>query len=155
MPQSMILNGKRYILLEQAEYNQLLARTQELPEPAFPEPDARGYYPALETAAVVIARKISRGRRALGLTQVELARQAGIRPETLNRIEQAKHTPTVATIDKIDRALKAAGEVDEPDVGLLPHERWLQDHPQASPDGNLPAGSVPAKGQRTPRRKKK
>jgi transcriptional regulator with XRE-family HTH domain len=37
-----------------------------------------------------------------------LARRAGIRPETLNRIEQAKRSPSVATVEKIDRALKAA-----------------------------------------------
>jgi transcriptional regulator with XRE-family HTH domain len=37
-----------------------------------------------------------------------LARRAGIRPETLNRIERAKTTPDVATLAKIDRALDAA-----------------------------------------------
>jgi transcriptional regulator with XRE-family HTH domain len=37
-----------------------------------------------------------------------LARRAGIRPETLNRIERAKTTPDVATLAKIDRALGAA-----------------------------------------------
>jgi transcriptional regulator with XRE-family HTH domain len=40
--------------------------------------------------------------------QVELARRAGIRPETLNRIEKGKTTPDVATIAKIDRALETA-----------------------------------------------
>jgi transcriptional regulator with XRE-family HTH domain len=37
-----------------------------------------------------------------------LARRAGIRPETLNRLEQGRHTPTIATIDKLDRALTEA-----------------------------------------------
>ena len=37
----------------------------------------------------------------------ELARQAGIRAETLNRIERCKLTPSVATVDKLDRAIKA------------------------------------------------
>ena len=37
--------------------------------------------------------------------QVELARRAGIRTETLNRIEKGKHAPSVSTIEKLERAL--------------------------------------------------
>jgi predicted transcriptional regulator len=73
-----------------------------------PEPDADGNYPAREAAAVIQAQDILRARRRLGLTQVELARRAGIRVETLNRLEHAKHQPSVATIGKIDRALREA-----------------------------------------------
>jgi DNA-binding XRE family transcriptional regulator len=121
MPQTLTLAGKRYVLLEQEEYERLLAQAQEWPEPALPGPDANGDYPAVASAKAMIARKIVRGRRALGLTQVELARCAGIRPETLKRIEQGQHSPSLATLEKIDRALKEAGEVEEPDIGpLLP-----------------------------------
>jgi transcriptional regulator with XRE-family HTH domain len=35
-----------------------------------------------------------------------LALRAGVRVETLCRIETGKHTPSVPTIDKLDRALK-------------------------------------------------
>lgn len=70
-------------------------------------PDAHGNYPAIEALQVSIARSILRHRRALGLTQADLARRAGIRPETLNRIEKAQHSPSVPTVDRIDRALKA------------------------------------------------
>lgn len=45
---------------------------------------------------------------AAGLTQKELARRAGIRPETLNRIEKGKVTPVVTTIEKIVGALQRA-----------------------------------------------
>ena len=83
--------------------------TQQAPwEPPMPEPDAAGNYPVLEAMAVALARDILRARRKLGLSQAELARRAGIRPETLNRIEQGKHKPSVPTIDKIDRALRSA-----------------------------------------------
>jgi transcriptional regulator with XRE-family HTH domain len=41
---------------------------------------------------------------------VELARRAGIRVETLNRIETGKRTPSIATIEKLDAALRAAGK---------------------------------------------
>ena len=42
------------------------------------------------------------------MTQMELAKRAGISQETLNRIEHGKNQPSVPTIAKIDRALKAA-----------------------------------------------
>jgi predicted transcriptional regulator len=40
----------------------------------------------------------------------DLAR-AGIRVETLNRIEMGKHSPTMRTMQKIDRALKRAEKI--------------------------------------------
>jgi DNA-binding XRE family transcriptional regulator len=72
------------------------------------EPDSRGNYPAVEYARASLARKIIKSRRQAGLTQAELARRAGVRPETLNRIEKGKTTPDVATIAKIQRALETA-----------------------------------------------
>jgi ribosome-binding protein aMBF1 (putative translation factor) len=106
-PQYRTLNGKRMVLLEEREYERLRDKADEW-EPIMPPPNADGNYPAKEYMLASIARSIIRHRRRLGLTQVELARRAGIRAETLNRIEHAKHSPTVATIEKIDRALKEA-----------------------------------------------
>jgi DNA-binding XRE family transcriptional regulator len=80
--------------------------------PAPPKPDAKGNYPALPYARASLARKLIRRRQAAGLTQVELARRAGIRPETLNRLEQGRHTPSIATVDKLDRALTEAEQSD-------------------------------------------
>lgn len=99
--------GKRKVILDEADYEALL-RKADVWEPELPSPDARGNYPALQALAVVQARDILRARRRLGLSQAELARRAGIRPETLNRIEQGRNKPSVPTIAKIDRALKAA-----------------------------------------------
>jgi transcriptional regulator with XRE-family HTH domain len=59
-----------------------------------------------------LARKIIRHRRRAGLNQAELARRAGIRPETLNRIEQGKHSPTPRTVARIDKALREAEEAN-------------------------------------------
>ena len=81
--------------------------------PRFPEPNARGHFPAAETFAVSIARGIIRRRRALGWSQAELARRAGVRVETVNRIERAKHSPSVRTVDKIDSALKKLEEAQQ------------------------------------------
>lgn len=96
--------GRRVVVLDQAEYERLREKADEW-EPPMPQPDAEGTYPGVEALRVSLARKILRHRRRLGLTQAELARRAGICPETLNRIERARNTPSVATVEKIERAL--------------------------------------------------
>jgi DNA-binding XRE family transcriptional regulator len=100
--QTLTLAGQRFVVLPEARYRELAG---DAAEPLLPAPDADGNYPAVDTMRAMLARKIVRARRAAGLTQVELARRAGIRPETLNRIEQGKNSPSVASIDKIERAL--------------------------------------------------
>jgi transcriptional regulator with XRE-family HTH domain len=65
-------------------------------------------YPAVEYARASLARKLIRRRPKARLTQAELARRAGIRAETLNRIEKGKTTPDVATIALLQRALDHA-----------------------------------------------
>ncbi|MBI3462040.1 MAG: helix-turn-helix transcriptional regulator [Planctomycetes bacterium] len=108
-PEMLTLKGRPYVLVPQRDYERL---TGEPLEPAMPQLDAQGNYPALEAMRVLLARDIIRDRRKLGLNQRELAKRAGIRVETLCRIETGKHTPSVPVIDKIDRALKAA-EADQ------------------------------------------
>jgi ribosome-binding protein aMBF1 (putative translation factor) len=111
--QTIKLKGQRFVMLPEAEYKRLerLAAgaerdTAELP--ALPKPDAGGNYPALQYIKASIARDIIRERKALGLTQAELAARAGLRQETLSRLESGKHSPTVRTVEKIDRALQTA-----------------------------------------------
>ena len=103
--QRVIVKGTPMVMMDEGTYEALL-RKADLWEPNLPLPDSDGNYPALQALAVLQARDILRARRKLGLTQVELARRAGIRPETLNRIEQGRNKPSVPTIAKIDRALK-------------------------------------------------
>jgi transcriptional regulator with XRE-family HTH domain len=78
--------------------------------PPLPEPDEEGNYPAIEYLRASIARNVVRERVEAGLTQRELAKLSGVRVETLCRIETGKHTASTATIDKLDRALKAAAK---------------------------------------------
>jgi DNA-binding XRE family transcriptional regulator len=83
---------------------------QRIQSPKSPMPPLNddGTYPAVAAARVSIARTVIRQRSEAGLTQKALAEMAGIRVETLNRIEKGKVTPDTATIAKIDRALKRA-----------------------------------------------
>jgi DNA-binding XRE family transcriptional regulator len=105
--QGVTLAGQRFVIVPEGEYRRL-REAAEGTAPELPAADARGSYPAVETMRALLARDILRHRRALGLSQAELARRAGIRPETLNRLEQGKHSASVPTVDKIDRALRAA-----------------------------------------------
>ena len=112
--QELTFGGEQFVVLPKREYRRLLAQeaqeqeASDPPEPELPPPNAQGNYPAVETLKAMIARDIIRERRALGLSQAELARRAGIRVETLNRIERGKFAPSVRTVDRLDRALKAA-----------------------------------------------
>ena len=108
MPTTIHLGGRSCVLVERKEYDRLtaLARMENLPP--LPEPDAKRNYPALEYARASLARDIIRARVEAGLTQRELAELAGIREETVCRIETGKHTPSVPTIEKIDRVLREA-----------------------------------------------
>ena len=103
----MTIHGKRCVAIEAAELRRLerLAHKQS-PLPPLPAADAKGNRPALEYIQVSIARDIIRERRSLGLSQVQLAELAGLRQETVSRLETGRHSPTVRTIEKIDRALK-------------------------------------------------
>ena len=76
--------------------------------PALPTANAAGHIPAVEYAQASLARKLIRRRWNVGLTQAALARKAGIRPETLNRIEKGKSTPDTSTVEKLIRALERA-----------------------------------------------
>jgi ribosome-binding protein aMBF1 (putative translation factor) len=110
IPKKLNLGGKEFVIIDRKEYENLIKVRSERHNaaasgPELPRPDHRGLRPARETLRAILARDIIRDRVAQGLSQGELARRAGIRAETLCRIEQGRHTPTIATIEKIDRVL--------------------------------------------------
>ena len=107
--QTLNLVGKEFVVLERSEYDRLRALEQESDEvvlPPLPRAKANGNRPALEFVRATIARDIIKDRMALGLSQQDLAKLAGIRQETLCRLETGKHSPNVRTVDKIDQALQ-------------------------------------------------
>ncbi|MGD0540346.1 MAG: helix-turn-helix transcriptional regulator [Tepidisphaeraceae bacterium] len=71
------------------------------------KPDADGNVPALEYARASLARKLIVQRKARGWSQAELARRAGVRIETINRLEKARHTADPVTARKIEAAFEA------------------------------------------------
>jgi DNA-binding XRE family transcriptional regulator len=115
MAETIERRGKRFVLVEEREYRRMKrAMPAEPPMPSIPEPDAQGLRPALETARAVMARDIIEGRRKVGWTQAELAKRAGVRVETISRLEAGKQTPTVTTVERIDKALaKAEREMEK------------------------------------------
>jgi DNA-binding XRE family transcriptional regulator len=108
---TLTLEGKTFVLLEQAEYDRLRTLAQAIDEselPPLPKLDADGNYPAIPYARASLARKLIRRRCAAGLTQEELAKRARVRLDTVSRIERAASSPDVSTVEKIIRALEKA-----------------------------------------------
>ncbi|HVT89893.1 MAG TPA: helix-turn-helix transcriptional regulator [Tepidisphaeraceae bacterium] len=100
--QTITRGGKRFALVSIAEYERLAGM------PPFPKVDADGTSNAIEFARTAIARRLIQDRRAARLTQQQLAALAGVRQETISRLESGKHTASVRTIDRIDRAIRKA-----------------------------------------------
>ena len=75
--------------------------------PPFPQADSRGRFPALEYARVSLARDLIRARKGAGLNQQQLADLAGLRQESISRLESGKCTARPGTVDKIMRAVEA------------------------------------------------
>jgi DNA-binding XRE family transcriptional regulator len=109
--QRLELEGKRFVILEETEYERLCREAREAPAedelPELPKPDKHGRFPAVEYARLALARDLIRDRKGLGLSQQQLARLAGVRQETLSRLESGKHTANTRTVDKICKALEA------------------------------------------------
>jgi DNA-binding XRE family transcriptional regulator len=107
------IQGQRFVVLPQAEYEQLMSRRASGEDddlPPLPKPLVNGNFDAVAFSRASLARKLILDRRASGLSQAELARRAGVRVETLNRIERCKLTPSVATVEKLERAMKPSNE---------------------------------------------
>lgn len=108
--QRIEIAGHRLVVLEEIEYERLCREAgREVSDddalPAFPQPDKSGRFPALEYTRVQFARNLIRERKALGLTQRALADLAGVRQETLSRLESGKHTISGKTVAKLEKAL--------------------------------------------------
>ncbi len=96
--QSLTISGKRFALVPMRDFEALKKRAAAQSLPRLPDPLTNGNYPAAQTVRVIYARKLIQERESAGLSQSELARRAGLRPETINRLEKGKHSPDTATL---------------------------------------------------------
>jgi DNA-binding XRE family transcriptional regulator len=112
MPQILELAGKQFVVIEREEFERLTQRSTDegIPLPPLPAPDAHGNYPAIAYGRALLARRIVAARSRAGWTQAELARRAGVRKETIHRIEAGKNNPDESTFAKIEKAF-AGGRV--------------------------------------------
>ena len=99
------LDGIRYVILRESVFDYLCEKAGVGLNRA-PAEDLSERHLHLDRAS--LAEKLVRRRQAAGLSQAELARRAGVRPETLNRIERGRTTPDFATVRKLVVAMDAA-----------------------------------------------
>ena len=110
--QRVEVEGKRFVFLPEVEYERLCHGAGEAVTiddeemPALPKPDKHGRFPALQYARISLARDLIRDRKGVGLSQQRLATLAGVRQETLSRIETGRHTASQTTVDKIMRVIE-------------------------------------------------
>lgn len=104
--QHVELDGVRYVILRESVFDQL-CRKAGLTKTGS-EDKEENLTPAFDIDRVSLAEKLRRRRRAAGLSQAELARRAGVRAETLNRIERGRTEPDFTTIRKLVLAMNAA-----------------------------------------------
>ena len=123
--QTVTLAGKAFVIVERSEFERLQGFGGGMVEdgdlPKLPEPDAHGNYPACPSARASLARKIIRRRKTAGLTQADLAHRAGIRPETLSRLEKGKSTPGRGHRRQNHSRVGACGSESQPVVAWPPH----------------------------------
>ena len=97
------IKDQTFVLVPEEDYR----RNAGLPPlPAMPPTDEDGNYPAVEACRVNIARDVVRMRESVGMTQRQLAAAAGITPAVLCRVETAAVSATVATLTKIENAVR-------------------------------------------------
>lgn len=107
--QRVRLEGRGYVILSEDEFDRLVALARA--DRRARERTGRGVANeaiAMTADAVALSRRLLSRRRQAGLTQLELARRADVRVETINRIERGRVNPDFATIRKLVAALNAA-----------------------------------------------
>lgn len=100
------LDGIRYVIVRESVFDLLCQKTGLANSESAGA--AENQTPAFDIDRASLAEKLRRRRRAAGLSQVELARRAGVRAETLNRIERGHTEPDFTTIRKLVLAMNAA-----------------------------------------------
>ena len=103
------MDGREYVMIPRRQWEAMahLSGTGRDTLHKAPSPSANGAY-TLNDVRISLANKIISRRIAAGLTQARLAKLARVRVETISRLENGLHMPSVRTFDKIDQVLKRA-----------------------------------------------
>ena len=91
--QALTIRGKPYVLVAKADFDRLRLQAEG------PREDAGPF------GAESVGPDLRERRRMARLTLSQVAQRAGIRQETLSRIENGRTNPTVGTVRSILRAL--------------------------------------------------
>jgi DNA-binding XRE family transcriptional regulator len=102
------LDGARYAILRESALRALCRRAGMELCTAAPPPDQGTAVFDLTLDDHRLGERVRQRRRQAGLTQADLARRAGIRVETLNRIERGHTTPDFGTLRKLVVAMSQA-----------------------------------------------
>ncbi len=114
IPGKVTIEGKRYVLIAEEEYR-LLRRARARGRVTMvrrPDGKMEAAVDAMPFMAESIGRKIRSLRKRVGMGQLQLATKAGVRPETISRIERGQGNPTSRTIEKLVRAMGLDPEKD-------------------------------------------
>lgn len=103
--QRVQLDGIWYVILREDEFRML---TQ--PRKPAGRPDALD---AMNISDQRLADRLLQRRQQAGLTQKDLATRAGVRIETLNRIEKGRTTPDFKTVRKLINAINEYNEMQQ------------------------------------------
>ena len=95
--QRIHVGGRNFVVVPEQEYLRLVGSVP------VEKIDAVAY------ARASISRDLRRKRESAGLTQAVGAARAGIRLETLSRLENGRGNPTVSTVRRLLRALGEKG----------------------------------------------
>lgn len=99
------LDGESYVVVRRSVFEELCRRAA-VGVPREPAAE-RANHESAEWAGDPrrLGRRLADRRRRLRLTQADLAERAGVRTETLNRIERGRTNPEFGTIRKLVSAL--------------------------------------------------
>jgi DNA-binding XRE family transcriptional regulator len=90
--QELLISGRTFVLVAKEDFDRLARHAETA--------DASG------SGEEAIGQELRRRRREAGLTQAEVAVRAGIRQETLSRLENGRGNPTLRTVRAILRSLR-------------------------------------------------
>jgi DNA-binding XRE family transcriptional regulator len=92
------IGGKPYVLIPKADFDRICERAEE------------PHYDATKLGRGSVGPDLRARRKQARLTLTKVARLAGIRLETLSRIENGHTDPSVGTVQAILRALEGTAE---------------------------------------------